>query len=328
MPIDPAELTRAVRACRRALITTHETPDGDSVGSEIALYHILTAAGAEAWIINIDPIPPELAFMDTAGLARVFDGRLPDRIDTVFMVDTAAPARVREMAAAIRASGARVFAIDHHVPDAGSFGGLVDPAASSTGELIHNYMAAAGLPLTPAVAGPLFYAVMADTGWLTHANAVPAVMGIAAGLAAAAGIDPSAAHTRLKQTWTEPRFRLWAEVMATLEVRHGRIAIIHCTRAMFNRHPGPRTLAEATENFVDDLKRLAGCEVFILLKEMADRPGFRASLRSRPGVNVRTVAARFGGGGHDLAAGCTLAGLDLASAKAALADAFTAAGTL
>lgn len=324
MPTDPAELTRAIRASRCALITTHETPDGDSIGSEIALHHILAAAGVRATIVNIDPAPPELAFLDPGGLLRVFDGHLPEGLDTVFMVDTAAPARVRDMAAAIRAAGLRVFAIDHHVPDANSFGGLVDPAKSSTGELLHDYLAAAGLPLTPAVAGPLFYALMADTGWLAFANTTPAVMRTAAGLAAAAGIAPAAAHARLKQTWSEPRFRLWTEVMATLDIR-GRVAMVHCSRAAFARHPGPRTLSEATETFIDDLKRLVDCDVFILLKEMADRPGFRASLRCRPGVNVRLVAARFGGGGHDLAAGCTLEGLELAAAKATLAEAFGAA---
>jgi len=301
-------------------ITTHLNPDGDSIGSETAFRRFLLSRGKKAVIVNVSPTPPELAFLDPEGaIVTPSEATGLPPCEILFSLDTALISRFEKLGEVLDLARTDIYPIDHHVPDKESLSGLIEPAASSTGEILYRFFTARG-DLAPALAEPLFYAVASDTGWMQFANTTPHVLRILADLAERAGIAFDAAYTRLKNNWPLEKFRLYSEVMATLDVRGGTCAFIHCTRRMIAKYPSLPGISAATESFVEDLRRLACCEVFCLLKEKEDGSGYRASLRSRGGIDVQRLAAAFGGGGHVMAAGCTLPAPSIEEAKRLLVE--------
>jgi phosphoesterase RecJ-like protein len=181
---------------------------------------------------------------------------------------------------------------------------LVDPQASSACELLCRVIRANSFPLSATMATNLYAGILSDTGRFCFSNTTAEALGVAAELVRA-GADAAAVGARLYESFPEGLLRLWADVVATLELRlEGRVAVGFVTREMLRRRD---VAQEDTQEFAEIPRMLAGVQVGVLLREMGDGM-VNVSLRSRGAANVSAVAARLGGGGHYHAAGTVLAG--------------------
>jgi phosphoesterase RecJ-like protein len=287
------------------LLTGHENPDGDCLGAQVALFHLLQALGKQPVIVNPDPIGKSFAFLQRHtpfGHARA-DEPLP-AFDVVVLLDCAQLSRVGPLGQRLQKSGKTIAVIDHHVGSEKGDGTVcyVDATAAATGALVRRLFAEFGEPLGPAAAEGVFLSLVADTGWFRYSNADAEVFAMASELVAA-GVDGSLVYDSLYRNNHPDSAALLAEALQRHRLRlSGRLAIVTLDKVLMER----AARAEFdTDAVLDPLRSLQGVEVVALLKERFDGT-VKCSLRSRSSVDVQAIVAVFGGGGHKKAAGATL----------------------
>lgn len=285
------------------LITAHERLDGDALGSELALYHMLRRMGKEATIYNQDGTPENYQFLE--GSDRITN-ELPvlEAFDAAFILDCSELERVGREAEKIAAIP-RLVNIDHHFSNGGFCDTrLIDPLASSTGELICRLLAHMGFATTREMATCLYTAILTDTGGFRYANTGKETLLAAAGLVAD-GADPQWISENVYETNPPARIRLLTAVLPTLTIDEGgRVGSLIVTQQALE---AAGALPDHTEGFVEFPRSIRGVEISILYAELPDRR-FKLSLRSKGNVNVERVARVFGGGGHINAAACRMEG--------------------
>ena len=288
----------------------HVHPDGDVLGTLFGLGLALGAAGASVTFAGPHPVPETLSFLPGADRWQVWKAA-PGMFDVIVMTDCPNPVRSEGLLETARGPHTRLLNIDHH-PDNRRYGTVnwIDPSAAATGEMIFDLVRALGLRVTPAVALNLFTAIHTDTGSFRYSNTTPRTFRIAAELAAA-GADPALVSDRLYQQRAGDWLVQLGEVLRRVEISDdGQIAWLSLPRGLVSRE-----FLDA-EDLVGYPRSVRGVKVAVLFSEEA--PGkIKASLRGKGDVPVNAIAHRFGGGGHENAAGCTLSGT-LAEAAAAL----------
>ncbi len=322
----PAELMRALRAGGRIWLVPHWNPDPDAMGSCLALGEALAARGAEVVVFGYPDPPAGFAalpgFADVVPLERAAALLADAPPDRLVMLDCHRIDRAGEYADVL-AGVPEAWTVDHHLVSGRRvpLDGWVEPAASATALLVMRIveeLAAAdgdeaGTALSVDMATNIYAGLVTDTGGFRHPNTLPLTFEAAAALASR-GVDVAGVTEAVLHRRTPAGMALLQRVLATLETHgEGRIALIRADRAML-AETGAR-LAD-TESFVGFATALEGVEFVAFLKELDDRT-WRVSLRAPGGGDVQAVAARFGGGGHRAAAGCTLEG-DLTAVSAAL----------
>ncbi len=302
-------LTRA----RSAVLTTHVNPDGDGIGSELALAAWLAGGGCRAEIINHSPTPAVYRFLDPDARIGLYrperDASLLAAADLVIVLDTNQPERLRSMEAAVLASPAVKICIDHHLePHGFATHYVIDPEATSTGEIIYRILVqASGQHLAPSVAADLYCAIMTDTGSFRYPRVDPEIHRIAACLIES-GADPVQIYTAVYEQWSNGRVHLLGQMLAEMGLSGGgRLAYATVTQEML-RATGTRE--EDTDNFTTYPMSVAGVAVGILFLELKD--GVKISVRSRGEIPINELAKEFGGNGHKNAAGARLFGVTLA----------------
>ena len=298
----PGELLEALRKPGGTVLCLgHVHPDGDVLGTLLGLGLALSAAGASVTFAGPHPVPDVLAFLPGSDRWQVWKAA-PAFFDIIVMTDCPNPDRSEGLLEGARGPRSRVLNIDHH-PDNRRYGSIdwIDPSAAATGEMIFDLLVALGLPLTPAIALNLFTAVHTDTGSFRYSNTTPRTFRIAAELAAA-GADPALVSDRLYQQRGRDSLVQLGTVLRRVEVSDdGQVAWLSVPRDLV-----PHELVES-EDLVSYPRSIGGVKVAVLLREEA--PGtVKASLRAKGEVAVNKIAHRFGGGGHENAAGCTLSG--------------------
>ena len=305
----PDELVRILREPQgKVLCLGHVHPDGDVLGTLFGLGLALGAAGASVTFGGPHPVPSVLAFLPGSDRWNVWK-TAPDTFDVIVMTDCPNPDRSEGLLEGARGPQSRVLNIDHH-PDNRRYGTVnwIDPSAAATGEMVFDLVRALGLRVTPAVALNLFTAIHTDTGSFRYSNTTPRTFKIAAELTAA-GADPALVSDRLYQQRARDSLVQLGEVLRRVQVSEdGRIAWLSVPRGLVSRE-----FLDA-EDLVGYPRSVGGVKVAVLLRE--EEPGtVKASLRAKGEVAVNAIAHRFGGGGHENAAGCTLSGtLDEATA--------------
>jgi phosphoesterase RecJ-like protein len=288
----------------------HVHPDGDVLGTLFGLGLSLGAAGASVTFAGPHPVPETLSFLPGVDRWQVWKAA-PVTFDIIVMTDCPNPNRSEGLLEGARGPQTRVLNIDHH-PDNRCYGTVdwIDPSAAATGEMVFDLVGALGLRVTPAVALNLFTAIHTDTGSFRYSNTTPRTFRIAAELAAA-GADPALVSDRLYQQRAGDSLVQLGEVLRRVEISDdGQVAWLCVPRGLVSRE-----FLEA-EDLVGYPRSVRGVKVAVLFSEEA--PGkIKASLRGKGDVPVNAIAHRFGGGGHENAAGCTLSGT-LAEASAAL----------
>jgi phosphoesterase RecJ-like protein len=298
-----------LRAADKLLLTTHENPDGDALGSLLAMHDILTQLGKDAVMyMSPDefPLPWEYRWLPLDdGLVMTPPEDVAER--TIVFLDCGNIDRMPMEF--LHADGLHVLNIDHH-HDNTRFGtvNLVCPAASSTAEMVWRLSKELDIEMTPKVANALYVGLVTDTGRFMYENTSPAAHRMAAELIEA-GVNPHWVYRQLYEELPFRRLQLLQRALASVE-RHddGAVTIAHLTKRDYEE---TGALETDSEGVVDHMRAVEGTRVAVLVRELLadDREGMRkVSLRATDGsVDVSRVARGFGGGGHPQAAGFSTA---------------------
>jgi bifunctional oligoribonuclease and PAP phosphatase NrnA len=312
-----------LRTQQRFLLTGHENPDGDCVGAEVALFHLLRGLGKQVVICNPDPLAKSFRFLERHTPFQHWhpSATLPE-FEVAVLLDCCQLSRLGGLAAPLRAAGRTITVIDHHVGSERGDGQpcYVDATAAATGALVRRLYEALGQSLTLPAAEGVFLSLVADTGWFRYSNSDAEVFRMAAEMVAA-GVDGSAVYDQLYRQNHPDSAGILAAALQRHELRcGGRLALASLDRDLMQR---AASADFETDAVLDPLRSLVGVEVVALLKERGDGQ-VRLSLRARGDVDVQRIAATFGGGGHKKAAGASL-GMSLPAAIAAVERAVLAA---
>ena len=298
-----AEVADAIRSRDPFLLTTHENPDGDALGSILATKLALDQLGKDSvmYLYGEAPLPAEYRFMELDDLRRT----LPDdwRGRTLLAVDCANESRLGPDPTLLEGAP-YVIDIDHH-HDNSRFGdvNLVVPNASSTSEVLRDVFAELGVELTPEIAEPLYIALVTDTGRFQYANTTPKALRLAAELVDA-GADVHRIFQWVYETVQFAKLKLLARALDRAQVYEGgRVVVSYLLRTDFTEIGA----AEAySEGIIDSLRAVEGAELAALIREppRSNSPARRISLRSSTDeIDVSAIARKSGGGGHRQAAG-------------------------
>jgi len=295
------DVVRLVRAGRRFLVTGHANPDGDALGSMLALQHGLRTLGKEVVAYDHDPAPRRFGFLPGAGALVTDAARLGAAFDATFVHDCGDKHLLGDRFPGRDVTGPIVL-LDHHASGS-DFGdhSLRDTSASAVGIIVARLLAALGVPIDAIIAECLWCSLVSDTGWFRYSSTDAETMRLASACVEAGAVPWDFAR-RSEESAPPARLKLMARVFDTLELV-GPVALLTLTQAALTSTG--TTTAEA-EGLVGYARALDGVEVGVMLYEQDD--GVRVSLRSKGGVDVGAVAASLGGGGHRAAAGCFVRG--------------------
>ncbi len=309
---DARELLEHVRPGRRFVLTTHVHPDGDGIGSEVALARWLRQAGCPVLVVNRDPVPAALAFLDEERAIETYDPARHDAAirdaDVVVMLDNSDPQRLEDMERPVRAARGFKVCIDHH-PDPDSLWDLllVRLDASCTGMVVHELLKSAGVPLDLPIATALYTALSSDTGRFRFGNTTAAGFRMAAELVEA-GVCPAELYRQLSERQSEGFLHVFGALLASMETRcEGRVVLLRLPRAVMDRYGVER---EDLAEVINQALKLETSRVAALFREIAPS-STKVSLRSKGTLDVNRLARRHGGGGHRNASGIVFgAGLE------------------
>jgi phosphoesterase RecJ-like protein len=301
------KLLALIHEHQRLLVSTHVHPDGDAIGSVVALALLLEDLGKEALVVLEDPVPRIYHFLDADGRIRQYEPERDDpdiaSCDAALVLDVGALDRVGTVGEALQRHRVPTACIDHHTTNDGFADvDVVDCEAPATASLILDLMRRLGREPSPRIAEALFSGLGTDTGWFRFANATPRALQDAAELVAA-GANPPVLFERIYEDLSWPRTHLLARMLSTLQsYADGRIAYCTITLDMFEE---TGALPADVEGFVDKMREIGGVEIIALFRERPEG-GTRVSLRAKHDADVGSLAATLGGGGHRRAAGATV----------------------
>lgn len=312
----PPGVCDAFRTTRRPIVATHVYPDGDAIGSQLALARALRRRGAKPRIFVAHPAPLLQEFLDPRGEVEVvLGGRFSAdqktaiaEADCVFVVDTSDPRRLGDLEPAIFAAQAPKVLIDHHLADdLSAFDeAWCVPSCPATGLLVERLLRAEGVEFDRDLAEPLFVALAMDTGWFRFSNSSAAAFETAARLVAA-GADPSYLHQALYENSSLGRTQALGQMLSALETDSSGRIIWSVVRQEELENYG--ITIEDVDGFIDSLKAVRGAEILILFVEVSSG-SYKVSLRSKGETDVHRIAVEFGGGGHAKAAGFRISHAD------------------
>jgi phosphoesterase RecJ-like protein len=298
-----------LRAADKLLLTTHENPDGDALGSLLAMHWILEQLGKDSLMyMSPDEFPLPWEYRNWTfgeGLAGAPPADVSER--TIVFLDCGNIDRMP--VDFLQAEGLHILNVDHH-HDNTRFGtvNLVVPEASCTAEIVWHLAKELGAEITPPIADALYTGLVTDTGKFMYENTSPEAHRMAAELIEA-GVEPHQVHRRLYEDLPYRRLQLLQRALSSVE-RHdgGAITIAHLVKDDYER---TGALETDSEGVVDHMRAVEGTAVAVLVREQLadDREGLRkVSLRATDGrVDVSRIARVFGGGGHPQAAGFSTA---------------------
>ena len=297
-----AEIVGKLRDGDRFLLTTHEGPDGDALGSLLAMHEILTQLGKDSVMFLAEkefPLPVEYRFLPLQEVFHEPPADLSDR--TVVFLDCG---NIERMPVDWLRDGATILNIDHH-HDNTRFGSvnLVDDGASCTAEIVFDVAAELGAELTPAIAQALYVGLITDTGMFMYENTDARSHRVAAALIEA-GVEVNEIYRRLYERVPTEKLRLLSRALDRVE-RHlgGRLSTTYISAEDYAVTGADEVL---TEGIIDFVRALEGTAVAAVIRDKPKAGGAarKASLRSTDGaVDVSEIARKMGGGGHRRAAG-------------------------
>ena len=298
-PTDPVEsILRVLREGERFLVCSHYQPDGDAMGSILAMGMLLQQMGKDADVVTADRIPIVYRTLPGADSVRTAM-RVHGPYDAAVLLECDGLERTR-----LRGLE-RFFAIniDHHAT-AHSWGNLnwIDRDAVSVGELVYRLVKAAGATITPEMATCLYTSVLTDTGGFCYGSIKASTFALAQELVEA-GANPIGVAQNVYFSTATSKLTLLGAALNNLH-HEGRLAWLWVIHKDILR---TRATEEDCEGIVNYALSIAGVEAAVFLREIPER-SIRLSLRSRGKVNVAAIAEQLGGGGHENAAGCTLEG--------------------
>ncbi len=305
----PDKIISVLQDAQSIVISTHTRPDGDAIGSQLALGLFLRRVGKNVLLLNSDPTPYNMEWLNGADLIQTFDGSLSQlesvqQADAVVVVDTNGQNRMGEVGLSLRNAPGKKLLIDHHTDAEDWFDeSWSRETASSAGQLVYEILSSWNSDeIDRDIAEALYVAIMTDTGSFRYSHVTPELHRMIAQLIQQGDLDVSKIYGEVYETRSPESIRLLSRVLSTLEMWHGgRVGTMAISRTAL-RETGA-AIAEA-DGFVNHVLTLDGVSVAVMFTETAR--GTKASFRSKEDFEVNKWAASFGGGGHKHAAGAFL----------------------
>ncbi|GAB4442194.1 MAG: bifunctional oligoribonuclease/PAP phosphatase NrnA [bacterium] len=295
-------LKKTIEQSYSLIIASHVDPEGDAIGSSLALYFALKNMGKKVCVYNESGVPRILRFLP--GKENIVTSlESVNEYDAIFVVDCGDIDRLGKLKN--RLEKLKIINIDHHSTN-NSFGHLnfVDKNAAAAGEVVYDILKRLNVPFTKEIAINLYTAVVVDTGSFRYASTTPKSFKIAAELLTM-GVDPWEVAKNIYENFPFERMKLLGDVLQTMElVKGGLYAFLVVTKEMLAKYNATEDL---TEGFVNFGRAVDGVEVSVLFKETGEDQ-YKLSFRSKGDLDVAKIAQRLGGGGHKNAAGCKLKG--------------------
>lgn len=294
-----------LKRTQRFIITAHETPDGDAIGSECAMLRSLRCMGKDAVILNADPTPRNLAYLDEDSIVGVLEneGKLPGDIAefSLLILDTNDVHNIGQVATLVLPRVREHFIIDHHERDKDDTlgGNFIQKGASSTCEILYQLLREMNVPIDLPTAQALYTGIVYDTGCFIYPKTTALTFEIARDLVAA-GVQPNFVYARLYESNSISALVLQSRVLATLELHHSEHVSILTLRREMILDSGANY--EEADQLINIPLKSEDVRVSIFFKENLEGL-LRCSLRSKGNINVAEIAQQFGGGGHKTAAG-------------------------
>lgn len=301
-------------AGQRFLLTGHRNPDGDTLGSALALARALERSGKEARVVTRDSWSAAYRWLPGIEKVDVLEA-LPPEWPAAFdaLLTLECPDGPRTGFPGLELG--RVVNIDHH-PGNTRYGqlNLVDVRAAAAGEIVADLLDFLDWPLDESIATNLWVSLVSDTGSFRYSSTTAKALALGARLVAA-GVRPGEVNELLFETRPERALKLEALVLGTLELHdEGRVATLELPSEFLS---ATGALSSDAEGLVNRARGVEGVRAAVLLSEQGDGE-IGCSLRSKGGIDVRRVAVLHGGGGHRNASGCTVRGSTLEACKALL----------
>lgn len=306
------EISKLIESYDSFAITTHINPDGDAIGSEMALKSFLENIDKSVVVVNSSVTPANLAFLDPMSEIKVFsratDQQILDDIDAVFILDVNNWEQLGVFGKAVRKSHKPRICIDHHVPEGNEdeFADVMvrDTDYAATGMMVYELIRSMKGEVSRTMAEAVYATVITDTGTFRFSNTNANVLRLAAELCDI-GVDPHQLYRRVFASKTWGAGRLLGPVLATVDsAAGGRLAWIAVTKEMFEK---AGATYDDSDGFVDLVRAIKGVELVLFFKEISDGK-VKVSLRSNGNVDAYSIAHTFGGGGHRMASGMKVDG--------------------
>jgi len=293
-------ICEAIRSRQRFLLTSHARPDGDSIGSQLAMAFALEALGKEVRLVNADAAPDH--YFEFPGVDRIEIASQTDaEADALIVMECSDLGRT---GVAFR-DGLYVINIDHHVGNR-MYGALnwFDESAAACGEMVFDVIRGLGVPLSSEIATHIYLAILTDTGSFHHSNITPRTFDICR-QAVDAGVNPAAMARRVFDSNSFGKLKLIGALLAGMElIDEGRLAVLYLDDEMLSACGCTHNDTEGVINLPLTAREIQAVVFF----KVGPAEDVRVSMRSKYDVDVRAVANVFGGGGHKNAAGFTVPG--------------------
>jgi phosphoesterase RecJ-like protein len=293
-------IAEAIRTRHRFVLSSHARPDGDSIGSQMAMAYALRALGKSVAIVNKDPAPPPI--MAFPGVSEI---QIAECVNGEF--DAAIIMECGDLSRPGVAGLDRSFVIniDHH-PGNTAYGQInwFDEKAAACGEMVFDLIAELGVPLSLEIATHVYLAIMTDTGSFHYSSISPKTFDICR-QALEAGVDPVRMARDIYDTNNIGRLKLFGAVLSAMRIdSSGQIAICYLDHDMANAAGGTYEDTEGLVNLPLSVKEILAVVFF----KRGQGDEYRVSIRSKESIDVGVVAKAYGGGGHKNAAGCSATG--------------------
>ena len=295
-----AAIKDAIASRQRFLISSHARPDGDSIGSQLAMAYALRALGKHVEIVNKDAAPPPLMAFPGVPSITIAD-RATGTFDAALIMECSDLSRTGVEGL----DQYYLINIDHH-PGNACYGAInwFDAGAAACAEMVFDIVVALGVPLSIEIATHIYIGILTDTGSFHYSHITPRTFDICRQLVEA-GVEPPRVARSIFDSNSLGRLKLFGAVLSTIELEdNGRLAVVRVDRAMTAASGGTYDDTEGLINLPLTVKEI---QAVVFFKEI-DATHFRVSIRSKGDIDVCAVAKIFGGGGHKNASGCTVEG--------------------
>lgn len=300
------EIVDAIKKYNGYIITSHINTEGDAIGSELALFHLIKQLGKSAVIVNDNYVPDRYRFLPGWDKIIVGDNGRLKGYENIIIVDCPTIERSGRIAQLVYNSKIKIN-IDHHISNV-NFGDFnwVDLKASSCGEMIFNLYKELGISISGEVATILYVAILTDTGSFRYDSTTSKTHQIAGELIKL-GVKSDKIAEKVYETKTLGDIELLSKALSTVKtVNNGRIVYMYVTKKMLDE---TGTVPDRTDDFINFARGVEGSEICIFFREhIEDTKKIHVGFRSKGKADVNMLANKFGGGGHLKASGCLITG--------------------
>ena len=303
--LDWKSLHNTINSSAKIMLSTHENPDGDGLGSATAVWHYLTQIGKDCRLINISDLPMEYEFLNPNNIIETYNPEIHDswisEADLAIIFDVGDFNRLRQVGEKITSNSVKAINIDHHpdLNDKRFTKNYIQMTAAATGEMVYDFLKSANVDLTLAMANGIYTAVMTDTGSFCYSNTNQKCHQIAIECLEV-GVDTSKIYQIVYENRTSGQVKLLADIINNLDYSTNReLAWFTISQKMMKNANANKKDIDGFSNFV---RTIRGVEVALMVFENTNGT-CRINFRSKGKYIINTIAKSLGGGGHKFAAG-------------------------